>query len=397
MKIDLKQMKFIPICIMALVLIQVVVSFTVFSFLQSISLVVWGLCILAWMLVAVLYARQSEMTPYGFLWAAYFMVLITSTLLSATSLKQLSYVFVDCTLFLMLMFYYKQQLSSLLLSCNITLSAIIYVNFIIMVLFPNWMFSAKDTFDSFLLGGNYNQMGGRLLCGIVTSLLCVKMNKRWIINAIMLIIVAIATLALVGSMTALTGLIVFVLLCLIPSFRLQKIALLSFFAFYVLFQVFVCFNGEGLHNNELANYIIVDLLGKDITFTHRTMMWDLASKLFVRSPLIGYGCVDSEWYTLNMTSFAIGPHNFVYGQLINGGLVIVMILIASSLVVIRKVRQSFDRMLCILCAGLCSLLFMMLMEVYPVFFFLYLLTWIFYYPELCNSLNPQLVANSPKT
>lgn len=66
----------------------------------------------------------------------------------------------------------------------------------------------------------------------------------------------------------------------------------------------------------MAVYIIEDVLGKDITFTNRTQLWDAAGKKFVESPILGYGFVDKEWYLANMESFAIGPHNFIYSILL---------------------------------------------------------------------------------
>lgn len=385
MKIDIKVLAFIPACILALVLTRVVVTFNVFLFLQPVSLLVWGGSLLSWGVMSVLYVRQSEMSANGALWLLYLVTMGTSTFLGGTSLKQFLYIFIDCTLFLMLMFYYKHNLKVLLLSCNLFFSCAIYINLLLMLLFPNWMFAAEDAFDSFLLGGNYNQMGCRLLCGIVTSLLCTKLNRLWFINAVVVIVTSVVTLTIVGSMTALSGLIIFLLLCLIPSFRLQKTALVTFFIFYFFFQIFVCFNGEGLHNSELANYIIVDLLGKDITFTNRTMMWDLGLREFMKSPLIGYGCVDNDWYVAHMTSFAIGPHNFIIGQLLNGGIVLITILIVILGVTFRHLQNRFDRYACCLCVGLVTLLFMMLMEIYPIFFVLYLLTWMSYYPQLCDT------------
>ena len=381
MSIDLKNLKLVPFTILACVIMQVVVSFNVFGFLLPLSIVVWTVCLLSFIVVLYLYAREGKMSNYGMLWVSYlFLILLSTTLLNGTSLKLLSRIIVDCTLFMMLVSYYQHNIVYLIKCCNIVFSGIIYLNLALMIMFPNWMFAAENVFDSFLLGGNYNQMGGRLLCGIITSVLCIKFDKRWVINTIGLIVVSLITLAIVGSMTALSGIIIFTLFCLVPFARLQRIGLLSFFIFYLFFQIFVCFNGEGLHNNELARYIIIDVLGKDITFTYRTTLWELASRLFADSPIIGYGCVDRDWYVNHMTSFAIGPHTFIWGQLINGGVLLLSLLICIFIVAIRRILTCFDRMACVLTFGLCTLLFMMLMEVYPLFLVLYLLTFIYYYP-----------------
>lgn len=149
-----------------------------------------------------------------------------------------------------------------------------------------------------------------------------------------------------------------------------------------MFQTVVVFNGEGLHNNEVAVYIIEDVLGKDITFTHRTRMWDAAGRKFAESPFIGYGFVDSEWFLSEMDSFAIGPHNFIYNVLLNGGLTLISLFLLMLFIVLRKIRLQYDKMGNILLFGLFTMFFMMTMEVYPFFFVFGLLYVIYYYPTM---------------
>ena len=125
-------------------------------------------------------------------------------------------------------------------------------------------------------------------------------------------------------------------------------------------------------------------MGKDLTFTNRTRMWSSAGELFAQSPIIGYGIVDNEWYVSNMDSFAKGPHNFIYGILINGGLVLMFLFIALFIYAVKHLMQYTDKTSVTLMMGITTLLFMMTMEVYPYFFIFYLLTLAYYYPELDN-------------
>ena len=199
---------------------------------------------------------------------------------------------------------------------------------------------------------------------------------------VVLSIVSIATLAFVGSMTSLSCILLYIVFCMIPSEKLQKLGSIAFFVFYLLFQCFVVFSGEGLHNNSLAVYIIEDVLGKDITFTNRTRLWDAAGSKFAESPIIGYGWVDTEWYTSEMDSFAIGPHNYIYSVLITGGVTLLSLLIIAIGLVFRRISTKFDKHANILLMGLFTLLFMMLMEVYPFFFLFILLYTLYYYPTM---------------
>ena len=388
-RIEPKTQYWMEACMFFVLIIQTVITFTVFSFLQPLSYLVWGSCILSFLVMLVLTIRTRQIDFFGLGVLVYFLLLTAFTLINGTAMFQALYTIINAFLLCMLASYYRHNLKVMMQACAVAFSCSIYGNLLLMIVFPDWMFAAEDVFDSFILGGNYNQMGGRMICGIVTSIMCIKINRWWLVNVIGLFITSVITLVMVGSMTALSGIIVFALFCMVPSLRLQKIGLVAFVIFYLLFQIFVVFSGEGLHNNALAVYIIEDLLEKDLTFTNRTEMWDSAGKMFAQSPFFGYGEVDNEWYVTRMNSFAIGPHNFIYSILIRGGLTLMAVFIAICVLVIHRIRLHFDKTACILCMGTATFFFMMLMEVYPVFFVFYLFAFMYYYPDIIESLKIQ--------
>ena len=153
----------------------------------------------------------------------------------------------------------------------------------------------------------------------------------------------------------------------------------------MLFQCFVCFSGESLHNNELAVYLVEDVLGKDLTFTERTTVWSASAKLFAESPLIGYGCVTDDWYLENLYSEAVGPHNFIYGVLLHGGVVLLTVFVGIVAMAYRRISMCHDRSAQLLLFAFVTLLFMMCFEAYPFFFVFYLISMLNYYPEFYHS------------
>ncbi len=362
------------------------VSFSVFPALQNLSYAVFALCCLSFLFMSALYIHRAQTTKFVILTFVYYFLLLVFTLLNGTDLKNAAYAMMEAFLMLMLIDYYRNDLRMMLLSCNITLSAIVYANLLLMVLFPAWLLEGKHSGESFFLGGNYNQMGVRLLCAIVTSVLCVRFSRKWIVNTVALVAVSVVTLLLAGSMTAVTSIAIYALFCLIPSRRLKILGLVMLFIFYLLFQTLVVFSGEGIHNNELMVYIVRDVLNKDLTFTGRTSLWDAAGKMVAQSPIIGYGYVDTDWYIANMSSQAIGPHNFVYSVLLNGGAVLMVLFVALCVLAYSRVRHLLagDTTAVLLVVGFVTMLFMMTMEVYPLFFVVYLLALIYYYPELSS-------------
>lgn len=254
-----------------------------------------------------------------------------------------------------------------------------------MILFPSWMFLGENTNNSFLLGGNYNAMGSRFIAAIVCCSLCANYGKLWRINYIAVTLVSIITLILVNSMTSFASIMVYVMISLLPSLQLRKYATLSLSVVLVLFQLFVVFNGNGLHDNELAVYIVEDVLGKDITFTHRTDMWEQSLQYFVKSPIAGYGFLSYNWYVEHMVCWGIGPHNFILVILLYGGIILLSLYLFIIYYAFRSVFNHFDNQSMTLILGTVTIFFMMLMEVYPFFFVFIFLTLLYHYKELSPS------------
>lgn len=103
----------------------------------------------------------------------------------------------------------------------------------------------------------------------------------------------------------------------------------------------------------------------------------------------GYGEVDTDWYLSNMSSLAIGPHNFVYTVLLRGGVILLSVMVTIFVTALKPLLQHdlmpFSLRLLL---GIQVWLVMALMEVYPTFFILYLLALAFYYPKYTPSSKP---------
>ena len=180
-------------------------------------------------------------------------------------------------------------------------------------------------------------------------------------------------------MTSLSMIVVFLVCCLLPTSKLRLSAIGGLFLVFLLFQIFVVFNGRGLENNELAVYIVEDVLKKDLTFTYRTHMWESALKIIEESPIAGWGFADTDWFKVNMSSFAIGPHNFILAILINGGVILLSIYIIICGKVLMSVRPYLkEKNMQLLLLSVACFWIMSLFEMYPYFFMLYALALLYY-------------------
>ena len=356
---------------------------------QTISYMVLAGVIASFIFMLALMLRSREMTRFGFLHFLFFVTLICLSLVNSVDVKNAVYVAMSIWLYLLLLRYYRERMPVIMMLFAATCSFWVYMNFVHMLANPAmWLIEDQKEISGYMLGGNYNQMGCRMLLTLVINALCVRYSKVWLVNFVLLSIVIIASLSMVGSMTSLSMILVFLLFCVLPSAKFRKIMVASLFAVFVLFEVFVVFNGRGLENNQLAVYIIEDLLHKDITFTYRTYMWYSALKVIMKSPLWGWGFVDLDWYVSNMSSFAKGPHNFVLSVFINGGLILFSLYVVICIYAYNGIKHYFsERRAQILLMGIVTLYFMSLMEMYPYPFMMLPLAFAYYYKYMCDGQN----------
>ena len=385
MKIDIKSMYVVPMVMMIVFAIHTSISFNAIesSLASYLSL---AITIMSFVLALTLIIRASNISRLS-LFAAFFLFLVEAVSLAiGVEWKDWIYTIVDVALLMFLFHYYSGNLHPLLTGAVIGFSLCIYAQLFQCITNPDmWLIVDEKTNVGYLLGGNYNSIGCRVLVALLTGILSLKISKWWWINLVPLIASGVTILFMVQSMTSVTCILLMILLCLLPSRNLQRLACFSILVIVVLFEVFVCFQGKGFENNDLARWFLIDILGKDMTFTNRTNMWDAALRVIGESPIWGYGYVTEKWFFSNMSSQAIGSHNFILGILINGGIIGLGLYLYTFYLALRKLIAYKDYYSNVIFIGIASLSIMMLMEYYPVQFPFYLFTLAYYYEQITEA------------
>ncbi len=369
----------IPFCMMFLLIMHETGSFSEMEGMQMISYMLLASVLLSFaaMSFAVIWRRYVKRMVV--LTATFFGILLIISIIFGSSIKSTFYITFECLTCAFLFDYYRSNTKMLLTAAALAFALCIFFNFYNMLQNPTWILESDRETRGFFLGGNYNQMGGRMFCGIITTMLCVQYSRKWLLVLLPEMIVCLVSLGLLSSMTSLTCLLGLIILVMIPSVRLKQLAAVSIIILVILFQIFVVFNGEGFENNDIARFFIEDILGKDITFTERTEKWYLAGQLFIKSPIIGYGNVDPEWYLANLTPDAVGPHNFIFAILINGGIVLFALFLVIAVYALLHFTRVPDNYSTSLLLGIAFFYTIQLMEVFPYFFNFYLLLLLYYY------------------
>lgn len=381
LKMNLNKWVIIPFLMIFLVVVNMSIDINILE-MQTLSYIVLALSLLSFVVLSVFYFRTGTVSRYVAVIILFQLLLFTSTVINGTDVKNSFYTGCSLIFIAIASDYFKDRFHFLVCAFALSFSFCAYLNFFHLLTHPDlWIVDDSKATQGYILGSNYNQMGCRLLCAVGTSIVCLRCSKWWILNVIPVTLVSIVTLAIVRSMTSLTGIFLFLLFCLIPSRKLLKTGIVALMAAVVFFQIFVCFQGKGIENNSLAVWFVEDVLGKDITFTYRTYLWDAASKVFVNSPIYGYGLVSGDWYYSHMSSFAKGPHNFIWGILIYGGILLLALFTYISYMVFIKLPATNDRSVLLIYAISAVMFTMMVMEVYPIPFIITLLTLAFFAPQ----------------
>lgn len=382
MKLDLKAMSVVPMIIMFIFATHISISFNAieFSIASYLSL---GLTLLGFLWSLVLTIRSGSVSRL-FFFSSFFLLLVeVVSLATKVEWKEWIYISLDVTLLMFMFHYYQTNLRPLLLGLALGFSVSVYGQLFQCISDPDlWLLQDEKSNVGYLLGDNYNGIGCRIVLALLTGILVLKISKWWWINLIPLIASSLAILFMVRSMTSVTCIILLLALCLLPNKRLQRWACFGIFAVVILFEVFVCFQGKGFENNDLARWFLVDVLGKDMTFTGRTNMWDAALHILTESPLWGFGYPDAQWFYSNMSSQAMGSHNFILGVLINGGLIGLTLYIYAFHLAFSKLLVQKDYYSNVILVSMAAFSVMMLMEYYPVDFSLCIFTLAYYYGQI---------------
>lgn len=383
LRINLREMTVIPFCMIFCQVISMSMALPDIG-AQTLSYVNFACFMASFIFMLALYLHAAQMTRFGLLHFLLMLTLIFSTVINNINVKTAIYQSFYVWQTLIIFNYYKVHTEKIIKFFAISLSFCVYANLAHLITHPTlWMVETGKESAGYLLGNNYNQMGCRLIIALGTNILCIKYNKIWLFNYIATTICAIVSLFMVGSMTSLSMIILFTLYTLIPFAKLKKNILTTTFIIFILFQFFVVFNGRGLENNGLARYLVEDVLHKDLTFTHRTYLWDAALKIIPKSPIWGYGLVEGEWYKAHMSSIAMGPHNFILAVLLNGGIILLIFYSIICGYSINSIRPYFkDTEVKNLIFSTICLWIMALMEMFPYPIMLYPLALIYNYQNI---------------
>lgn len=342
---------------------------------------------LCFFLVLYYYAGKYRFRFHRFdvLWLVFFVYLLFTTFIGKGHLLNVIGPAIDIMLLMMVFYVCEDDLKILLNVTTVVMSFYIYFNFFLVLLYPDGLWEDPLSGNGyFLLSGNYNGMGARFVCALITNMICIRegAGRFYKLNFFVLYAVSLFTAVFVGSMTTTVCLILLLLLWLAARTRWHVAVVIGFFVIYLLCQTVIVFTLSDLSTSDIVVGLVENVLHKDLTFTKRAFLWENSSFMIGQSPLVGYGFQDKSWNEIYLDG--PGSHNFVYTMLLYGGFPLLLLFIAILVEALKVSRPYGDNIRSSLLLGINVIFFMMIFEYYTFFLIAYLLILLYFYPHLSS-------------
>src|SRR5690606_27936405 len=143
--------------------------------------------------------------------------------------------------------------------------------------------------------GVTNQFAATLIPAVIISVMYSMARFNKIVLSTKLLIAAVFfSFAYFWSATSIVGIsLIIIYLLLVHKGWLKSLINYKTVALSILFLFFTVVYFNNLH---VFAFVIEDVLGKDLTLSTRTVIWDEAKIMISQSPLFGYGTIEGNRY-----------------------------------------------------------------------------------------------------
>ena len=267
----------------------------------------------------------------------------------------------------------KTDPDALLDGASFTLGLFVLINFATVLLFPQGMYEFNTFTQNYFLGYRNNSIMlffPAIIFSIVRSLR--KYNKLTL-SSFVITAVSFATVILAFSATSVIGMTVFTLFLLLAL--INKMPNFLNIITYLAINIAYFFGVIILRLQEAFAFIIVDMLGRDLTFTGRTKIWDSALAAFAKSPVFGVGEIENQ--ASRDLIGATHAHNYyldlLYKSGLPGFLIFFAILIICGVALYRNRKNG--KIPFIVSGAICAFMIMLQIEAYyNIYYFFSILT-----------------------
>ena len=257
-------------------------------------------------------------------------------------------------------------------SSDLLLSLLIYINFISLFLYPSGMYvNLANGYKSNWFLGFKNSHVLYILPAVLISIINSNIEKEKLsLRTLILIIISFLSVLVVKSSTSIVAMIMLILFLMFKkiikshNFNLKNYLIYYLIAFFsiIIFRI-----------QNIFKFIIVDFLGKDLTFTGRIYIWDYVINRIKMKPIIGYG-VEYKNYLFSIEKYPYYySHNAILEILKQTGLIGLTLMAIILITIIKKLNQYKSEIITKTISFVIFIyLIMMLMETYDFEYYFFL-------------------------
>lgn len=254
----------------------------------------------------------------------------------------------------------------------------IYINFATMIIYPNGMYSTGTIFTGIAYQNWFLGFKNILICyflpAYIVSYIYMNITGKKVRTIVLIVTIFISTI-IAGSTTSLVGLSI-LLFFSIFSFVQRQYKIFNF-KNYIIVTILMFFGIVIFRLQNLFEFLIVDILQKDLTFTHRTELWDITMKAIKHNPIIGHGWQNTDIrHFMYNSSTIITAHNQILEYLYLGGLITLIVLLIILKVSNHDLKKYYqDKNVQIISLGFLIYQILNITEVYlnPIMLLLFIL------------------------
>lgn len=331
------------------------------------------------LIVVCLLIRGTKFTMYILLWFLLCMWVLAVTLFNGQDIEGAIRLIAKIMVPVIFFAVFKNDFEFILRCIYTILGVLVVVNFVTILLFPNGMYVTGITnfaYENWLLGFKNKQIIYFLPLLLTTSYLYVIDGISF--DKVTILCILLASSALVGSSTALISIVTILAFGFIPFFR-NKYRVLNA-PTYLFVGLFSFITIVLLRLQNYFSYLIVNIIGKNLSLSNRTLLWDKATEEISNNFLTGRGYWSPEAkHMLYRSQSIISAHNQLLEYMFTGGAVLVFLYLATNvLLVSRLYHHRIERAVQLASVVYFGMLIVMLTEVYEDYFFyaLYSMIWL---------------------
>lgn len=321
--------------------------------------------------VFIFYKKRMKFDK-SYLIMLYYIVLLISTFINGgdyfTIIVQ---AFLTLNWIIIFSYNIKYNKNNFLDALEITFMILVFINFITIIIFPEGIYTNSAAYDTNYFLGYDNNLIMFILPAITVSFMNSYRKYNKLSNTtIILYFISLFSIIRVWSVTSVIAFIIFTFLLIVFSLiKKKKYKLIKFLSIIILLftLLLIIFKSTNLYE-----YLIVNVLKKDITFSGRTKIWVKCWEYIKIKPLLGYGNESIELLLLKIN--ARHAHNIYLNLLYQGGVILFFVFLII-LWNFKPKRNTMDKKVAVIYASVIAFLIAFFFEAYPVLpmFFIVLL------------------------